>query len=151
MQSRLQNHSDVSVVMPVFNERGSLETVLRAVLNQPCVAEVIAVDDHSTEGSFELLVRLSKQVTRIKILRHERLQGKGAALRSGISKGSADIVPLSFLTTEYTVNTEEDGELAYSESIKSLVLLKPMLSGKADAAFGSRFIGSHKHRVRYLW
>jgi glycosyltransferase involved in cell wall biosynthesis len=109
---------------------------------------VIAVDDHSTDGSFKLLERLSKQVTRIKILRHERHQGKGAALRTGISKGSADIVPLSFLTTECK---EEDGELAYSESIKSLVLLKPMLSGKADAVFGSRFIGSHGHRVRYLW
>ena len=115
MQASPQNHSVVSVVMPVFNERATLEAVLRAVLNQPCVAEVIAVDDHSTDGSFKLLERLSKQVTRIKILRHERHQGKGAALRTGISKGSADIVPLSFLTTECK---EEDGELAYSESIK---------------------------------
>ena len=137
--------------MPVFNERGSLETVLRAVLNQLCMAEVIAVDDHSTDGSFELLERLAMQEACIKVLRHERHQGKGAALRTGISKGSADIMPLSFLTTECTENTEEDGELAYSESIKSLVLLKPISSGKADAVFGSRFIGSHKHRVPYFW
>ena len=90
MQASPQNHSVVSVVMPVFNERGTLETVLRAVLNQPCVAEVIAVDDHSTDGSFELLERLSKQEERIKVLRHEGNQGKGAALRTGISKASAD-------------------------------------------------------------
>ena len=138
MQSRLQNHSDVSVVMPVFNERGSLETVLRAVLNQPCVAEVIAVDDHSTDGSFELLERLSKQEPRIRVLRHERNQGKGAALRTGISKASAGIVLIQDADLEY--DPEDYG-----------ALLKPIFSGKADAVFGSRFIGSHEHRVLYFW
>jgi hypothetical protein len=58
---------------------------------------------------------------------------------------------LSFLTTECTENTEEDGELAYPESIKSLVLLKPISSGKADTVFGYRFIASHKHRMPYFW
>jgi hypothetical protein len=70
------------------------------------------------------------------------------ALRTGISKASADIVLLSILTTECT---EEGSELAYSESVKSLTLLKRILSGKADAVFGSRFIGSHEHRVLYFW
>jgi glycosyltransferase involved in cell wall biosynthesis len=138
MQSSLQIHSVVSVVMPVFNERSSLEIVLRSVLNQPCVAEVIAVDDHSTDGSFELLERLSKQEPRIKVLRHERNQGKGAALRTGISKASADIVLI------------QDADLEYDPA-DYVALLRPILSRKADAVFGSRFIGSHEHRVLYFW
>jgi glycosyltransferase involved in cell wall biosynthesis len=138
MQASPQNHSVVSVVMPVYNERGTLEIVLRAVLNQPCVAEVIAVDDHSTDGSFELLERLSKQEARIKVLRHERNQGKGAALRTCIGRASADIVLI------------QDADLEYDPADYA-ALLKPISSGKADAVFGSRFIGSHEHRVLYFW
>ena len=138
MQSNPQTPAAVSVVMPVFNECGTLETVLLAVLNQPCVAELIAVDDHSTDGSIELLERLAKQEARIKVLRHERNQGKGAALRTGISKASADIVLI------------QDADLEYDPADYA-ALLKPILSGKADAVFGSRFIGSNEHRVLYFW
>jgi glycosyltransferase involved in cell wall biosynthesis len=138
VQSSPQIPAAVSVVMPVFNECSTLEGVLRAVLNQPCVAEVITIDDHSTDGSFELLERLAKQEARMKVLRHERNQGKGAALRTGIGKASADIVLI------------QDADLEYDPADYA-ALLKPILSGKADAVFGSRFIGSHEHRVLYFW
>jgi glycosyltransferase involved in cell wall biosynthesis len=137
--------------MPIFNERATVEAVLRLVLAQPCVAEVVVVDDCSTDGTFEVLTNAAAAEQRIRLHRHERNQGKGAALRTGISKASADIVLLSVLTTECTENTEEGSELAYSESVKSLTLLKSILSGKADAVLGSRFIGSHEHRVLYFW
>ena len=116
-QAYLQNPSVEPVVMPVLNEHGTLETVFHAVLNLPCVSEVITVDDHSKDYSFELLEELSKREARIQVLHHDRKQGKGAALQIGIGKASADIV----------------------------------LSGKADAVFGSRFIGSNEHRVLYFW
>lgn len=138
MPSISQNPCVLSVVMPVFNERATLEAVLDAVLNQPCVAEVIAVDDHSTDGSFELLERIASREARIKVLRHERNQGKGAALRTGISMASADIVLI------------QDADLEYDPTDYA-ALFKPILSGKADAVFGSRFIGSHEHRVLYFW
>jgi glycosyltransferase involved in cell wall biosynthesis len=138
MQSRSHNCADVSVVIPVFNECGTVEAMLREVLNQTCVVEVIAVDDHSTDGSFELLERLATREARIKVLRHERNQGKGAALRTGISKASADIVLI------------QDADLEYDPADYA-ALLRPILSGKADAVFGSRFIGSHEHRVLYFW
>jgi glycosyltransferase involved in cell wall biosynthesis len=128
----------VSVVIPLFNERNTLETVLRAVLNQHYVAEVIAVDDQSTDGSFEILERFASHEARVKVLRHGHNQGKGAALRTGISKASADIVLI------------QDADLEYDPADYA-ALLKPILSGKADAVFGSRFIGSHEHRVLYFW
>lgn len=81
MQGSSRNYVILPVDMPVFIKRGTLEIMLRVLLNEPGVAEVIAVDgEHSTDGSFELLERLVKHEPRIKVLRHERNQGKGAAL-----------------------------------------------------------------------
>ena len=137
-QAYLQNPSVEPVVMPVLNEYGTLETVFHAVLNQPCVSEVITVDDHSKDYSFELLEELSKREARIQVLHHDRKQGKGAALQIGIGKASADIVLI------------QDADFKY-EPADYAALLKPILSGKADAVFGSRFIGSNEHRVLYFW
>jgi len=128
----------VSVIMPVFNERATVELALRLVLAQPCVAEVVVVDDCSTDGTFEVLTNAAAVEQRIRLHRHERNQGKGAALRTGISKASAEIVLI------------QDADLEYDPSDYA-ALLKPILSGKADAVFGSRFIGSHEHRVLYFW
>jgi glycosyltransferase involved in cell wall biosynthesis len=105
---------------------------------QPQVAEVIAVDDCSTDGSFELLKRLATDEVRLKLHRHARNMGKGAALRTGVGKASAPIVLI------------QDADLEYDPADYGS-LLKPILSGKADAVFGSRFIGSHEHRVLYFW
>ena len=76
MQGSSQNYVILSVFMPVFNKRGTQDNMLRVVLNEPCVAEVIAVDEHSTDGSFELLERLTKHESRIKFLRYERHRGR---------------------------------------------------------------------------
>jgi len=138
MNGSLTTTPNVSVIMPVFNERNTVELALRLVLEQPCVAEVLVVDDFSTDGTFEVLTNAAATEQRIRLHRHERNQGKGAALRTGISKASADIVLI------------QDADLEYDPADYAS-LLKPILSGKADAVFGSRFIGSHEHRVLYFW
>ena len=138
MNGSLTTTPNVSVIMPVFNERNTVELALRLVLEQPCVAEVLVVDDFSTDGTFEVLTNAAATEQRIRLHRHERNQGKGAALRTGISKASADIVLI------------QDADLEYDPADYA-ALLKPILSGKADAVFGSRFIGSHEHRVLYFW
>ena len=138
MSASLNTNPNVSVIMPAFNERATVEAVLGLVLAQPCVAEVVVVDDCSTDGTFEVLTNAAAAWQRIRLHRHERNQGKGAALRTGISKASADIVLI------------QDADLEYDPADYA-ALLKPILSGKADAVFGSRFIGSNEHRVLYFW
>lgn len=128
----------VSVVMAVYNESSTLEHSLRAVLAQSSVGELIAVDDGSTDGSATILERLASDDSRVRHFTHTRNHGKGAALRTGISKASADIVLI------------QDADLEYDPADYA-ALLRPILSGKADAVFGSRFIGSHEHRVLYFW
>ena len=127
-----------SVVVPLFNEAAFVRHILEAVLRQPSVAEVIVVDDCSTDESQEIVLQIAKSESRIKLIRHAHNMGKGAALRTGISKASADIVLI------------QDADLEYDPEDYA-ALLKPILSGKADAVFGSRFIGSHEHRVLYFW
>ncbi|NDG70306.1 MAG: glycosyltransferase family 2 protein [Proteobacteria bacterium] len=138
MSTSLTSTPNVSVIMPVFNEQSTVEAVLLLVLTQPCVTEVVVVDDYSTDGTFEVLTNAAEAEQRIRLHRHERNQGKGAALRTGISKASADIVLI------------QDADLEYDPADYA-ALLNPILSGKADAVFGSRFIGSHEHRVLYFW
>jgi glycosyltransferase involved in cell wall biosynthesis len=128
----------VSVVMAVFNESSTLETSLREVLAQPSVGELIAVDDGSKDGSASILERMAAEDTRVRPSFHKKNQGKGAALRTGIALASMPIVLIQDADLEY--DPEDYG-----------ALLKPILSGKADAVFGSRFIGSHEHRVLYFW
>ena len=127
-----------SVVMPLYNEAASVYRILEEVLRQPSVAEVIVVDDCSTDESPEIVLQIAKIEPRIKLIRHAHNMGKGAALRTGIGKASADIVLI------------QDADLEYDPADYA-ALLKPILSGKADAVFGSRFIGSHEHRVLYFW
>lgn len=98
---------------------------------------VVVVDDCSTDGTIEVLTRAAMVEQRIRLHRHERNQCKGAALRTAISKASADIVLI------------QDADLEY-DPVDYAALLKPILSGKTDAVFGSRFIGWHEHRVHYL-
>ena len=138
MNGSLTTTPNVSVIMPVFNERATVEAVLRLVLAQSCVVEVVVVDDCSTDGTFEVLTNAAAAEQRIRLHRHERNQGKGAALRTGIGKASAAIVLI------------QDADLEYDPADYA-ALLKPILSGKADAVFGSRFIGSNEHRVLYFW
>jgi glycosyltransferase involved in cell wall biosynthesis len=128
----------LSVVMPVYNEAGTVAEVLRNVLEQRPVQEVIAVDDASRDRTWEVLQELGRQHPRLKLIRHEKNQGKGAALRTGFQHASAPIVII------------QDADLEYDPNEYYLVL-HPILAGKADVVFGTRFGGSSAHRVLYYW
>jgi glycosyltransferase involved in cell wall biosynthesis len=128
----------VSVVMPAYNEEATVGNVISVVLEQPCVAELIVVDDCSTDGTWVALQKSAAGDARIRVHRHDRNQGKGAALRSGIREARSDIVLI------------QDADLEYDPSEYS-TLIAPILGGKADVVFGSRFAGGGAHRVLYFW
>jgi glycosyltransferase involved in cell wall biosynthesis len=128
----------LSVIMPVYNERATVAGVIETVLKQSEVAELIIVNDASTDGTAEELERASDSDSRIRIFHHEKNQGKGAALRTGIAHATAPIVII------------QDADMEYDPA-EYPILLGPILRGKADAVFGSRFIGSQEHRVLYYW
>lgn len=128
----------LSVVMPVFNEAASVIRVLERVLEQRPVQEVIVVDDASHDHTWELLQEFGKGRDRLRLVRHEVNRGKGAALRSGFQHATAPIVIV------------QDADLEYDPGEFYLVL-NPILTGRADVVFGSRFAGAGAHRVLYYW
>ena len=130
--------SCLSVVMPVYNEAVSVAKVVLTVLEQRPVQELIVVDDCSNDRTWEVLQDLGRADTRLKLLRHEINRGKGAALRTGFRHASAPIVII------------QDADFEYNPSEYYLVLA-PIVTGKADVVYGSRFIGSGAHRVLYYW
>lgn len=128
----------LAVVVPVYNEAPTVANVVKTVLAQPLVQELIVVDDGSTDGTGAVLEPLAKADGRIKLFRHGLNQGKGAALRTGFAQVTA---PLAVV---------QDADLEYDPGEYSL-LINPILAGKADVVFGSRFMGSSAHRVLYFW
>ena len=132
----------LSVVIPVYNEKATLFEIVRRVLDAPIDIdrELVVVDDHSTDGTRELYDRLPEEFprARIRVFKHERNQGKGAALRTGYQQAQGDIVLV------------QDADLEYSPQDYPK-LLKPILDGRADVVYGSRFVGGDEHRVLYFW
>lgn len=128
----------LSVIMPVYNERATIHEITGRVLAQPSVAELVVVDDGSIDGTRQILKDMAAAEPRIRLLLHEKNQGKGAAIRTGIAAATADYVII------------QDADLEYDPAEYG-VLLAPILANKADAVFGSRFVGGHAHRVLYFW
>jgi len=128
----------LSVVIPCYNERPTIEAVVDAVRSAPVEdVEIIVVDDGSTDGTRELLkAKPPGWVDRIVL--QERNLGKGAALRAGFQAATGDIVIV------------QDADLEYDPSEYS-ILLEPILEDRADVVFGSRFMGGRPHRVVYFW
>jgi glycosyltransferase involved in cell wall biosynthesis len=120
----------LSVVMPAFNEKDTIEEIVARVLAVPVRKELIVVDDCSTDGTREILAALQRKLG-FRLLLHERNQGKGAALRSGFAEVQGDLVIV------------QDADLEYSpEEYPDLVQL--ICEGRADVVYGSRFLGRHR-------
>ncbi len=129
----------LSVLMPVYNERWTLSEIVARVLTSPVPLEIelIIVDDCSTDGSWELIQELAAGDARIVAVRHEQNSGKGTALRTAIGRISGEVAVV------------QDADLEYDPH-EFRTLLSPILSGKADAVFGSRYAGSTR-RVSPFW
>ena len=138
MNSSTSGEKCASIVMPLYNEQDTVEKMLRMVLSQPSVAEVIVVDDCSTDRSWEIVQKMQRESNCVRAFRHEANRGKGAALRTGISKAEGRFVII------------QDADLEYDPA-EYATLLGPLLSGKADVVYGSRFQGGAAHRVLYFW
>ncbi len=126
----------LSVVMPAFDEEATIAEAVAQVLASPWVGELIVVDDCSRDSTWSLLESLDDP--RIRRLRHDVNQGKGAALRTGFAAATLDYVIVQDADLEYDAG--EYGKL-----------LEPLLADRADAVFGSRFAGGESHRVLYFW
>ena len=130
----------LSVIIPVYNERATIQKILAAVERQSISGvsfEIIIIDDCSTDGTREILKELEK-TRRHRIFLQEKNQGKGAAVRLGLSKSTGDFAIIQDADMEY--NPEEYG-----------TMIQPLLSGEADVVFGSRFAGGKPHRVLFFW
>ncbi len=139
----IESNADIepclAVVMPVYNEAGTVSEVVNQVLAQRPVQQLVIVDDASTDGTWEKLQALAEGKPTIQLTRHARNQGKGAALRTGFRLATAPLVIV------------QDADLEYDPA-EYYRVLAPILAGRADVVFGSRFLGgSQGHRVLYYW
>jgi len=127
----------VSVLIPVYNEEDTVAEIVERVRAAPYKVEVICVDDCSTDGTRDILARLHEEGKIQQAIYQPRNRGKGAAVRTAIAASSGDIVIV------------QDADLEYSPSDWP-ALFEPLVQGRADAVFGSRFLGG-THRVLYYW
>ncbi len=127
----------LSIIIPVYNEKNTVHKIIRQVLDVELEMEkeIILIDDGSTDGTREILKNLEYPNVKVKL--HEKNQGKGAALRTGFSLATGDFVII------------QDADLEYDPR-EYPILLTPLLDGRADAVYGSRFLGG-PHRVLFFW
>lgn len=125
--------------MPVYNERANLVSLVEKVAKVPLSKEIVIVDDHSTDGSYEILRNeILWKYDNIKLLRHEKNRGKGAAIQTGLEAVSGEIVII------------QDGDLEYDPS-EYLKLVKPILDGETEVVYGSRFKNRGAFSFYWRW
>jgi glycosyltransferase involved in cell wall biosynthesis len=125
------------VIIPVFNEVRTVEQILQCVLEQTCVREVIIVDDASKDGSLDLIGVLAQHDPRIQVISHDQNRGKGAAIRSGLTLATSDVIVI------------QDADLEYDPRDYAK-MLELILKGEADVVYGSRFASQANTRAS-LW
>jgi glycosyltransferase involved in cell wall biosynthesis len=131
----------LSIVIPCYNEERTLKECVDKILeiaDDDLSVELIIVDDHSIDESFSIACDLEKTSSEVKVIRHEKNSGKGAALRSGFKVASGDYVAVQDADLEYDPN-----------DLKRLIV--PLIEDKADVVLGSRFLSTGAHRVLYFW
>ncbi len=133
----------LSVVIPVYNEHATLRELVERVRGVPLRKQIILIDDGSTDGTREVLRDLEAEpkedsLNSIRVVFHERNQGKGAALRTGFQHATGQFVIIQDADTEY-------------DPAEYPRLMQPLIAGKADVVYGSRFLGDYSHRVLYYW
>lgn len=125
----------ISVVIPVYNERNTITEIVKRVQEVDLEKEIIIVNDNSSDGTWEILKGMTGD--NLKIIFHDKNQGKGASLKRGFQEVTGDIVIV------------QDADLEYNPQ-EYHMLIQPILEGKADAVYGSRFLGG-PHRVLFFW
>jgi glycosyltransferase involved in cell wall biosynthesis len=128
----------ISVVIPVYNERATIAELIRRVQAVDLPKEVIVVDDGSTDGTRDVLGAIEQQYDNVRVFLQPRNSGKGSALKLGFKQATGDYVLV------------QDADLEYDPSDYP-VLLKPLVEGKADVVYGSRFLTTKEHRVLFFW
>lgn len=130
----------LSVIIPVFNESATIRDIVQrvAVAETGTEKELVLVDDFSTDGTREILKQMGAEHPEWRVLFHENNRGKGAALRTGFAAATGDILLI------------QDADLEYDPR-EYPILLGPILEGRADVVYGSRFLGGGPHRVCYFW
>jgi len=126
----------LTVIMPCFNERATIDEIVRRVLDSPHTGELLIVDDGSTDGTREVLARVDDE--RVRVILQPENRGKGAAIRRGFTEATREFVII------------QDADLEYDPADYDL-MLEPLLRGDADVVFGSRLQSSRPHRVLYFW
>jgi glycosyltransferase involved in cell wall biosynthesis len=129
----------LSIIVPVYNEKQTILTILKRIESTPYEKEIIVVDDFSTDGTREILREIDQtgQIPSLRLLYHAVNQGKGAALRTGMVAAAGDVVII------------QDADLEYDPS-EYAILIQPIVAGLADVVYGSRFL-SGPHRVLFFW
>ena len=128
----------LSVVIPVYNEAETIAAVVERVRRVPIEKEIVAVDDCSTDATPARLAELAARGDDLRVILHDRNRGKGAALRTGFDAATGDVVII------------QDADLEY-DPFDYPRLLAPIVEGRADVVYGSRFAGGESHRVLYFW
>jgi len=132
------SNKPLTVIIPAYNEEKTVEHVIKDVLSQPLVGEVIVVNDFSKDATAEIVTRCTEEDSRVRLVSHEYNQGKGAALRTGFQHATLDFVIV------------QDADLEYDPSEFEIVV-RPLIDDKCDVCYGSRYLKNNPRRVLRFW